>query len=295
MSVKLPVSPESESEREPGGTVTNGAAPGAVRTPPRPEATPVTTSAEPTTLAPLQPNAAAAAKPTRRRNVRRILFPVLVVLILVGGFLGYNAWHEGTLYVSTDNAQITGQPVQVGAMNAGRIDTVHAAVGTQVHKGDVLAQVALPSQVGVSSSGTPRMGFTGAGDARVDVLAPFDGMILAVPGAAGATVQAGQAIVTLIDPNSLYVYANIEETNVRRLNVGQVVAVHVDALGKDLPGRIESITPATAATFSLLPASNASGNFNKVTQDIPVRIAVNLGSEPTLVGSSVEVKIRVAE
>ena len=87
---------------------------------------------------------------------------------------------------------------------------------------------------------------------------------------------------------------NIEETSVARLKVGQQVNVHVDALGTDVPGRIESITPATAASFSLLPTSNSSGNFTKVTQLVPVRISVNLGNQPVLLGSSVEVKVRVA-
>ena len=70
--------------------------------------------------------------------------------------------------------------------------------------------------------------------------------------------------------------------------------MHVDALNQDVAGRVESITPATAGTFSLLPTSNTSGNFTKVTQLVPVRISVNLGNQPVLLGSSAEVKIRVA-
>jgi multidrug resistance efflux pump len=91
------------------------------------------------------------------------------------------------------------------------------------------------------------------------------------------------------------VNANIEETSINRVRVGQEVQVHVDALNADVPGRVEAITPATAASQSILPPSNASGNFNKVTQLVPVRISVNLGSQPTLLGTSVEVKIRVAQ
>ena len=56
-----------------------------------------------------------------------------------------------------------------------------------------------------------------------------------------------------------------------------------------------AVTPATANTFSMLPASNASGNFTKVTQLVPVRISVNLGNQPTLLGANVEVKIKVAD
>ena len=98
----------------------------------------------------------------------------------------------------------------------------------------------------------------------------------------------------MVDPSQLWVNANIDETSVDRVKVGQQVTVHVDALNKDVPGRVESITPATASTFSLLPTSNTSGNYTKVTQEVPVRISVNLGNQPVLLGSSVEVKIQVA-
>jgi len=59
-------------------------------------------------------------------------------------------------------------------------------------------------------------------------------------------------------------------------------------------GKVEAVTPATAGVFSILPASNTSGNFTKVTQLVPVRVSVNLGNQPLLLGANVEVKIRVA-
>jgi multidrug resistance efflux pump len=108
-------------------------------------------------------------------------------------------------------------------------------------------------------------------------------------------VAAGQPIVSVVDPSQLYVQANIEETNIAKVHVGQPVTVHVDALGSDVFGKVEAVTPATANVFSMLPSSNASGNFTKVTQLVPVRISVNLGNQPLLLGANVEVKIRVAE
>jgi multidrug resistance efflux pump len=79
------------------------------------------------------------------------------------------------------------------------------------------------------------------------------------------------------------------------VRVGQPVSVHVDALNSDVPGKVLSVTPATAATFSLIPTSNTSGNFTKVTQLVPVRVGVNLGNQPMLLGANVEVKIHVAD
>jgi multidrug resistance efflux pump len=241
------------------------------------------------------PAQAAAPTPTRRRSLRRIILPAAFVILIIAAVVGYTIWRNSQMYVSTDNASISGQPVQVGSMNAGRVDVINPTIGSMVHKGDVLATVALPSQTGTSQNGTPIVGFLGASDTRVEVVAPFDGVVIATPVAIGSTVQAGQSIVTLVDPTQLWVNANVDETDFSRLQVGQSVTVHVDALSADVPGRVESITPATAATFSIIPTQNASGNFNKVTQLVPVRISLSLGNQPTLLGSSVEVKIRVAD
>jgi multidrug resistance efflux pump len=224
-----------------------------------------------------------------------VLLPVLAVIIIIAALFGFNVWQQGQIYVSTDNAQISGQPVQVGSVNAGRVDTILPNVGDQVHRGDVVASVALPSQVGVGQNGQPKMGFLGAGDTHVDIQAPVDGVVIAEPVAVGATVSAGQAIVSIVDPSQLWVNANIDETDFNRLKVGQSVTVHVDALNADIPGKVEAVTPATAATFSMLPTSNTSGNFTKVTQLVPVRISVNLGNQPMLLGANVEVKIRTED
>jgi multidrug resistance efflux pump len=277
-----------------------------VQNPQQRSATPPTAPTAPAEGPPSRPAAAAhpeaapvAQTPGARRRPRllsrRFLLPLAAVVLLAVGWFGYNTLRQGQLYVSTDNAQLTGQPVQVGAMNAGRVESIASSVGASVHKGDVIAQVALPSQVGMGQSGQAKMGFLGTADTRVDVEAPVDGVVIANPAAIGATVAAGQPIVTIVDPTQLWVNANIEETNIGRVKVGQPVIVHVDALNADVPGKVEAVTPATANTFSMLPSSNASGNFTKVIQLVPVRIAVNLGSQPLLLGANVEVKIRVAD
>jgi multidrug resistance efflux pump len=230
----------------------------------------------------------------RRFNLRRLILPIvaaaLVVALVVGGLM----YRQSQMYVSTDNAQLTGTPVQVGAMNAGRVQSVQPTIGSTVHNGDTVAEIELPSQIGTAQNGQAKLGFLQSGNTTVDVQSPLDGVVLAVPTTPGASVQPGQALVTVVDPTQMYVNANIEETNISRVKVGQSVTVHVDSLNEDVPGRVDAITPATGATFSLLPSSNASGNFTKVTQLIPVRISLNLGNQPGLLGTSVEVKIKVA-
>ena len=234
--------------------------------------------------------------PKQPRGLSRRLVVVLgavVVVLVIAGAVGFNVLREAQLYVSTDNAQLSGQPIQVGAMNAGRVTDVRVGIGDHVARGDVLAHVALPSQVGVAQNGQPKLDFLGNADTRIDVQSPIDGVVIATPVGAGASVQAGQAVVEVVDPSQLWVNANIDETAIDRVRVGQPVTVHVDALNTDVAGTVEAITPATAATFSLLPSSNSSGNFNKVVQLVPIRIRVALGNQPALLGTSVEVKIRV--
>jgi multidrug resistance efflux pump len=240
------------------------------------------------------PEMPATPAPRRKLNLRRLIPPVAAVIAIGAAVLGVSMYRQSQMYVSTDNAQLTGTPVQIGAMNAGRVESVQPTVGSSVHKGDAVAEIALPSQIGTAQNGQAKLGFLDAGNSTVDVQAPLDGVVLAVPATPGATVQPGQALVTVVDPTQMYVNANIEETNISRVKVGQPVTVHVDSLGADVPGRVEAITPATGNTFSLLPTSNASGNFTKVTQLVPVRISVNLGNQPALFGTSVEVKVKVA-
>ena len=80
-----------------------------------------------------------------------------------------------------------------------------------------------------------------------------------------------------------------------RLQSGQAVDVYVDALGQSFEGRVMAITPASAATFSLLPSQNASGNFVKVTQLVPVKIQVNPAGQMLPLGTSATVRIKVRE
>jgi membrane fusion protein (multidrug efflux system) len=104
------------------------------------------------------------------------------------------------------------------------------------------------------------------------VSAPADGIVSRITLHEGQLVSAGQAVASLV-PSSTYVIANYKETQVGQMKPGQKVDVEVDALpGEHFHGVVESIAGATGARFSLLPADNASGNFVKVVQRVPVRI-----------------------
>src|SRR5258708_34223822 len=114
-------------------------------------ATPEATAAPPAEVA------ETLAEPARRRvgmsRWRRGLLVLAPILVVVAAWVAYVTYREGALYVSTDNAQLAGQPVQVGSINAGRVDTIDVSVGSRAHRGDVPPQVALPSESAPAPAG----------------------------------------------------------------------------------------------------------------------------------------------
>jgi membrane fusion protein (multidrug efflux system) len=111
----------------------------------------------------------------------------------------------------------------------------------------------------------------------------------------GQYVQAGTRLMSVVPTADLYIEANFKETQLGLMRVGQPVSIEVDALpGVEIPGRVASIAPGTGAQFSVLPPQNATGNFTKIVQRIPVRIQLNPGpaTRALLVpGMSVEVSV----
>jgi membrane fusion protein (multidrug efflux system) len=105
--------------------------------------------------------------------------------------------------------------------------------------------------------------------------APYDGVIGNLAVQKGDLVSPGQNLAALVPVSQLYIDANFKETQIGSLAVGEKVNIHVDALDADtITGTIQSISPASGSVFSLLPAQNATGNFTKVVQRVPVRIAL---------------------
>ena len=107
------------------------------------------------------------------------------------------------------------------------------------------------------------------------IRAPVDGVFSNRAVQTGDYVQTGQRIASLVPLDDVYVDANFKETQLARLQPGQPVSIRVDALpGHDIAGRVASLSPASGAVFSLLPPDNATGNFTKIVQRLPVRIEV---------------------
>jgi membrane fusion protein, multidrug efflux system len=93
----------------------------------------------------------------------------------------------------------------------------------------------------------------------------------------GLNIQPGQQLLTVVPLDEVWVTANFKETQLRRMRVGQRAEIHVDSSGKNLKGHVDSIAGATGPLFSLLPPENATGNYVKIVQRIPVKIVLDQG------------------
>lgn len=111
---------------------------------------------------------------------------------------------------------------------------------------------------------------------RTEIRAPVGGAVGARAVRVGQYVRPGGALMSIVPLADAYVVANFKETQVSRLRIGQPVVIHADAFGKEsIKGHIASFAPATGAEFALIPVENAVGNFTKITQRLPVRIAID--------------------
>lgn len=125
--------------------------------------------------------------------------------------------------------------------------------------------------------------------------AAIDGRVGDLAVRVGQFVQPGTRMMTLVPVDRLFIEANFKETQLGLMRVGQPVSIEVDALpGIELTGRLASFAPGTGAQFSVLPPQNATGNFTKIVQRVPVRIAIDARPEVRRLlvpGMSVEVTV----
>jgi membrane fusion protein (multidrug efflux system) len=126
------------------------------------------------------------------------------------------------------------------------------------------------------------------------IYAPEDGVIGDKEVQVGEQVAPGQELFALTQTNDIWVTANFKETQIARMHAGQSVTIHVDAISMDFDGYIEALPGASGAVYSLLPPENATGNYVKVVQRLPVRIRIKPGqngAERLAPGMSVEPKV----
>jgi membrane fusion protein (multidrug efflux system) len=137
-----------------------------------------------------------------------------------------------------------------------------------------------------------RLGYT-------KIVAPFDGVVSERQVQPGDYVNIGSSLISVVPLPDVYVIANFKETQLTRVRPGQPVDIVVDTFSAEtLHGRVERISPASGSQFALLPPDNATGNFTKVVQRVPVRIQFDNGQpllERLLPGMSVTASIKTDE
>jgi multidrug resistance efflux pump len=230
-----------------------------------------------TTAAPPAPQ----EKPAHRgmkRSTRIALLVVLVVAVLIAAAIGASYFINARNYVTTDNAQIDGDKISINAPSSGTLIDWRATQGTQVHTNQIVGRIQIqgafvqPQQY---------------------IRAPGDATVVVDNGVEGAFVTAGTQLAVAYDFSRIFVTARIDETDVDAVHQGQQVDISVDAFpDAKVTGTVSEIQGGAAGVFSLFPQANTSGNFQKVTQVIPVKIAIsNPGGVALVPGINVYVKI----
>ncbi len=131
---------------------------------------------------------------------------------------------------------------------------------------------------------------------RNAIVAPISGYVAQRSVQVGASVQPGQPLLSIVPLHNLWVDANFKEGQLAHIRIGQPAVVHADLYGGDVTfhGHVEGMAPGTGGAFALLPPQNASGNWIKVVQRVPVRIALDdreLARHPLRIGLSTEVNV----
>jgi len=148
-----------------------------------------------------------------------------------------------------------------------------AAGGTveNAQAGTRLAQARLEAAKAARDNAALQLSYT-------KILAPMSGTVSRKQVEQGQLVQPGQPLFTIVSDSGVWVTANFKETQLSRIRVGQPVELDVDAYGGCVAeGVVESLSAATGAKFALIPPDNATGNFTKVVQRVPVRVKITKG------------------
>jgi multidrug resistance efflux pump len=210
-----------------------------------------------------------------------ILTCILVLVLLVGGSAIVYYWYGDTHYVSTDNAVISADFIKVTPSASGKLLEFDVKEGDTVVKDQLL---------GILDGGA-------AGGAASNIRAPISGTIVENNTHIGEYVSSLQVptLALIMDPKQIYVTANIDETDLNRVKIGQPVSITIDQFkGKKFEGKVKSIAQAAADAFSFLPAQT-SGTFTKVVKRVQVKIELNNTDSKLLPGTNASVKIQTKQ
>lgn len=204
---------------------------------------------------------------------KKIIYPVLIVLVIVSCSIGYYFYSTNILYFKTDNAKITSKMYTITPVTNGKVIEWNVDVGDVVKKDQVLGrQQVLPY-----------------------ITSPINGTIVKNDVVKNETVSAATALAIVADTDNMYVGVNIEETDIRKILVGQDVKITLDAYpDKTFKGKVTEIDNTTQTYFSGTSSLSTSGTYTKVTQLVPVKVSIeNNDNLPLTLGMNAIVKIKL--
>lgn len=206
----------------------------------------------------------------RGRLLLTNIIGLIVILAIIAGGAYY--YYESTNFVKTDEAKVTGDMYQITAPAAGQIKGWDINEGDEVQKDSTVAKV--------------------EGETKTNVKSVADGTLVKKEVQNNQQVQPGTVLGETIDLSKLYITANIKETDIKNIEKGDIVDIVVDGdPDTTFEGTVEQIGYATNSTFNMLPATNSSGNYTKVTQKVAVKISIKNPSDKVLPGMNASVKI----
>ncbi|TDF97553.1 HlyD family efflux transporter periplasmic adaptor subunit [Paenibacillus piri] len=194
---------------------------------------------------------------------KQVLYLILAVAILGAAGGGGAYWYQAHYFIKSEDSRITGDIYRVMPRISGKMTSLQVSEGDSVITDQIVGQ---QDNTNLSTSMLD----------QAALRSPISGTVIKTMAKAGEVVSPGQTIAMVVNKKDLYISANIEEGDIHRVKVGQTVEFTVDTFsGAKLMGTVKEIGEATASTFSLLPATNTSGNFTKVTQRIPIKISID--------------------
>ncbi|MBZ9625152.1 HlyD family efflux transporter periplasmic adaptor subunit [Clostridium sp. FP2] len=207
-----------------------------------------------------------------------LLTSILVLVLLIGGATVVYYWYEDTHYVSTDNAVLSADFIKVTPFASGKLLEFNVKEGDSVVKDQLIGRL---------DAGT-------SGGAASNIRAPISGTIVQNNTHIGEYISSLQVptLALIMNPQQIYVTANIDETDLNRIKVGQPVNITIDQFkGKKFTGKVKSMGQASADAFSFLPAQT-TGTFTKVEKRVQVKIEFDSVDTKLLPGTNAIVKIQ---
>ncbi|MDK2821485.1 MAG: hypothetical protein PWP31_1450 [Clostridia bacterium] len=200
---------------------------------------------------------------------------LVLVLALIGGgsIFGYY-YYQNANYVTTEDARVAADTVTITPQIPGKLITWKVEEGDFVKADQVMGRQDVEASLTSSTINSQVMSASaGIMAQKAAIRSPISGQVIQSKAVLGQMAAPGMTLAVVADVKNSYISANIKETVINRVKIGQVVDVEIDAFpDRVFSGRVESLGKATTSVFSLLPTQNANGNFTKVTQVIPVKI-----------------------